>query len=76
MPPGTASEGGWRALKLEGPFDFSLVGVLLSVLAPLAGAGISIFAVSTYDTDYVLVGERQLKPAVAILIEAGHEVRP
>lgn len=67
-------EDGWRALKLEGPFDLSLVGVLVSATAPLAGAGLGVFAVSTYSTDYVLVEEENLDAAVAALREAGHEV--
>lgn len=71
---GVAREDGWRALKLEGPFDLSLVGVLVSATAPLAGAGLGVFAVSTYDTDYVLVEEENLDAAVAALRGAGHEV--
>lgn len=75
VPSGVLSEGGWRALKLIGPFDFSLTGVLASVLAPLAEDDIPIFAVSTYDTDYALVGEGRLDEAVSALKKAGHEVR-
>lgn len=75
VPSGTRCEQGWRALKLEGPFEFSLVGVLSSVVDPLAEAGISIFAVSTFDTDYVLVKEERLEPAIAALRGRGHEVR-
>lgn len=74
MPEGLPKEGGWRALKLEGPFEFSTVGVLISVAQPLAEAGVSIFAVSTYDTDYVLVKGEQLDSAVDALRERGHEV--
>lgn len=74
IPRGISLEGGWRALKIEGPLDFSLVGVLSSVAAPLAAAGVSIFAVSTFDTDYVLVREEQLRSATAALRERGHEV--
>jgi hypothetical protein len=74
VPDEARSEGGWRALKLEGPFEFSEVGVLASVAAPLAEAGVRIFAVSTFDTDYVLVKEEQLSPAVAALRGRGHEV--
>lgn len=73
-PEGTRCEGGWRALKLEGPFEFSEVGVLLSVAAPLAEAGVGIFAVSTFDTDYVLVKKEQLGPAVTALRGRGHEI--
>jgi uncharacterized protein len=65
---------GWRALKLAGPFDFALTGVLESVLGPLASAGISIFAISTFDTDYVLVKQDSLDGAIAALNAAGHYV--
>ena len=49
------TEGGWGCLKIEGPLDFALVGILSSISEPLAAAEISIFALSTYDTDYILV---------------------
>ncbi len=75
VPTGVKSEGGWRALGIEGPLDFSLVGVLAAVTEPLAEAGVSVFAVSTYDTDYVLVREEKLRVAVSALHGAGHEVR-
>lgn len=75
VPGDVKCESGWRVLKLEGPFEFSLVGVLSSVAAPLAEAGVGIFAVSTYDTDYVLVKDAQLELATAALRERGHEVR-
>jgi hypothetical protein len=74
VPEGVEREGGWCVLKLEGPFEFSEVGVLASVTAPLAEAGVGIFAVSTFDTDYVLVKEEQLDPAVAALRGWSHEV--
>ena len=74
VPDDARSEGGWRALKLEGPFEFSEVGVLASVAAPLAEAGVGIFVVSTFDTDYVLVKEEHLGSAVAALLGRGHEV--
>jgi hypothetical protein len=74
VPGGILCEPGWRMFKLEGPFDFNLVGVLLAVIQPLAEKGVSIFAVSTYDTDYVLVHEPQVAQAVAALTERGHQV--
>jgi hypothetical protein len=74
VPEGVERERGWCVLKLEGPFEFSEVGVLASVTAPLAEAGVGIFAVSTFDTDYVLVKEEQLDPAVAALRGWSHEV--
>jgi hypothetical protein len=63
----------WICLKLEGPFPFSQTGVLLSFIEPLSNRGIPIFAVSTYDTDYVLVQEEFAPVALPALDEAGHE---
>src|SRR5437868_9276804 len=60
VPGSVKSEKGWRCFKLEGPFPFAMTGVLASVLEPLAKARVSIFAVSTYDTDYVMVKEKSL----------------
>ncbi len=74
VPGDVGCEKGWRVLKLEGPFEFSEVGVLASVTAPLAEAGIAIFAISTFDTDYVLVKEERLDLAFAALRERSHEV--
>ena len=75
LPAGITCEDGWRAIKLEGPFGFELTGVLASVAAPLARCEVGILAIATYDTDYVLVKEEQLDPAIAALRERGHEVR-
>ncbi|MGA9191833.1 MAG: ACT domain-containing protein [Anaerolineales bacterium] len=74
VPAGVTMSGGWRALQVEGPLDFSLVGVLAEFSGALAEAGVSIFAVSTYDTDYVLVREDQLSEARHALAGAGHAV--
>jgi hypothetical protein len=74
VPEGITRERGWRAFRLEGPFDLSMVGVLASVASPLAEAGASIFAVSTFDTDYVLVREEQLDLAVGTLRARGYSV--
>ena len=74
VPEGISRERDWRALKLEGPFDLSMVGILASLASPLAEAGASIFAVSTFDTDYVLVREEQLDLAVDTLRASGHRV--
>lgn len=74
-PAGATVHGGWRALTLEGPFDLAgETGILASVLAPLAAAGVGIFALSTYDTDHVLVQDEALDAAVDALRAAGHEV--
>jgi hypothetical protein len=74
-PADIRAERGWRALKLAGPIDFALTGVLASVLQPLAEARIGIFAISTFDTDYVLVRAESLEAAIAALHAAGHTVR-
>ena len=74
VPEGVRVEAGWRALALRGPIDFALTGVLVQILQPLAEAGVGIFALSTYDTDLVLVKEVQLADAVAALRDAGLEV--
>jgi uncharacterized protein len=73
MPDAAPAERGWLALKLEGPFPFSMTGVLASFLQPLAEARISIFAISTFDTDYVLIKRENLEQAVVALGAAGHE---
>jgi hypothetical protein len=69
-----AVERGWRALRVAGTLDFALVGILARLAAPLAEAGVSIFALSTFDTDYLLVRAADLDTAVAALRSAGHEV--
>jgi hypothetical protein len=73
-PAGAVSEGGWRCLAVRGPMPFSLTGILAAVAVPLANAGVSIFAVSTFDTDYVLVPGAQQERAIAALQSAGHSV--
>ena len=73
VPEGVRAERGWVALKIDGQFPFSLTGVLSSFLHPLAEAQIPIFAVSTFDTDYVLVKRDQRKLAIEALETAGHQ---
>lgn len=75
VPDGVRTEPGWRALGVDGPLDFGLTGVLAALAAPLADAGVPIFVVSTYDTDYLLVPEPTLDRALATLETAGHPVR-
>jgi hypothetical protein len=72
VPMGAQSEGGWTVIKLHGPFPFSQVGVLASFAGPLAQSGISIFSVSTFDTDFILVKASQLQAALAVLEREGH----
>ena len=61
-------------LAVEGPLDLNITGILAGLATPLAGAGISIFAISTYDTDYVLVRSHDIESSVRALREAGHNV--
>jgi uncharacterized protein len=72
---GVKQDTGWACLKLIGPFAFDLTGILSSVLNPLRDAEIGIFAISTFDTDYVLVKLEHLGRAVTTLENAGHTVR-
>lgn len=74
VPTDVQAERDWRALRVVGTLDFALTGILLMIAAPLAAAKISIFALSTYDTDYVLVREAALPAAIAALRDAGHHV--
>jgi hypothetical protein len=76
VPEGVKCERGWRCLRVAGTLDVSLVGVLASLLNPLADVGISVFAVSTFDTDYLLVKDEKLETAMGVLRHAGHTVRP
>lgn len=74
VPEGVLCERGFACLKVAGPLDFTLTGVLAALTPPLAQAGISAFAIATYDTDYVLVKQERLRDALAALGAAGHTV--
>ena len=74
LPVGVHSQPGWRVLKVHGPFVLSEIGVLSAIAAPLAEAKISLFAVSTFDTDYLLVAAETLSAAISALSRAGHTV--
>src|ERR1700692_1761953 len=76
IPERLRTEVSWRVMKVHGPFDLSEVGVLASLVAPLAAAGVSVFTISTFDTDYLLVQSIQLLEAVAALRDAAHTVHP
>jgi hypothetical protein len=76
VPDGVRCERDYRALRVRGPLPHHLIGVLASIARPLAEAGISIFAISTYDTDYVLVKADKLDAAVRALETAGHRLAP
>jgi hypothetical protein len=71
-PEGLRREGGFALLKLHGPFPLDAIGILASVTKPLAEAGISLLAIGTFDTDYLLVKSAHAERAVATLVEAGH----
>jgi hypothetical protein len=72
VPSSLPAETGWRALKVHGPFALLEIGVLAALAAALAHAKVSLFAISTFDTDYLLVSGKSLKAAVAALRAAGH----
>lgn len=74
VPSSVKADRGWRILKVEGPLDLALTGVLASLANPLADAKINTFAVSTFDTDYLLVKEYNLTRACEVLQQAGHVV--
>lgn len=74
VPAHVRHEPGWRAFQVEGPLPFSATGILAAIAVPLAAAGISIFSVSTFDTDYVLVKDSDASPAAAALYASGHRV--
>lgn len=74
VPGDGRAERGWRAFEVEGPLDFSLTGVLAGLTAPLATAAIPVFAVSTFDTDYLLVPGHRLSEAVDALRRAGFQL--
>lgn len=72
VPAGIQSQGGWRVIKVHGPFILSEVGVLAALAGPLAAARISLFVLSTFDTDYLLVSSENLNAAESVLEQAGH----
>jgi hypothetical protein len=74
VPQEHKSETPWTCLKIEGPFAFSQIGILRGFITPLVEAGISIFTIATYDTDYVLVQKPIADKAIQALQDAGHEL--
>jgi hypothetical protein len=72
VPPDIRQQGGWAIVELLGPFSFELTGVLLAIVSPLAAADVPVFAISTFDTDWVLVPRDRLAVAVQALKAAGH----
>jgi uncharacterized protein len=75
MPEDLQCKTEWRAFKARGPFALSEIGILSALAAPLADANVSLFAISTFDTDYLLVNSEQLPQAVAALRGLGHRIR-
>jgi uncharacterized protein len=74
VPDDASAERGWCALELAGPLNFSLTGVVAALVTPLAEAEVPIFVISTFETDYLLVRERDLPRSVEVLTAAGHDV--
>ncbi|GAA1502931.1 ACT domain-containing protein [Dactylosporangium maewongense] len=74
VPEGASVETPWRCLRVAGPVQLALTGILASIVTPLADARVNIFAFSTFDTDYVLVPSVRLGEALAALDAAGHRV--
>jgi len=74
VPADVRSELGWTCFKVAGPLDFSEIGIVASLAVPLAVAGIGIFVVSTFDTDYLLVKDAARPRALAALTDAGHTI--
>ena len=69
-----AADTGWKALRVSGILDFGLIGVLSSITNVLAGAGVSVFALSTYNTDYLLVKAASLEAGIKALVGNGYTV--
>ena len=76
IPADIEHERDWRCFRIDGSFDLNQIGVISSLAAPLAQAGISIFVVSSYDTDYILVKEEKVEQAIAVLSGDGHSIAP
>ena len=74
VPGEVKADRGWRCFMVVGPLDLALTGILASLANPLADAQINIFAVSTYDTDYLLVKEEHLARSIDVLVRSGHRV--
>lgn len=73
-PPGVVCSRGWRAIRIAGTLEHTLTGVLVALAAPLAEAEIPIFAISSFDTDYLLVPGNRFEAATEVLTEAGHSL--
>ena len=74
VPAEVVCERDYRAIRVRGPLPLNLVGILAAIADPLAAAGLSIFAISTYETDYVLLKAHDLEAALRVLEQAGHRI--
>jgi hypothetical protein len=74
VPAGVVAQRDYRGLMVRGPLDFSDIGIVAALASPLAAAAISIFVVSSYETDYLLVLDHHFNRAIAVLRDAGHRV--
>lgn len=74
IPEGIQCEKSWKVFKIEGPLDFSLIGILSAISSLMAEKGISIFAISTYDTDYILIKDKELNKAIEVLSNDKYEI--
>lgn len=74
VPEGVQAAPGWRLLSIEGPIPFEMTGVASALIAPLAAAGVSVFLIATFDTDYLLLRYETFEQSLQILRSAGHEV--
>jgi uncharacterized protein len=74
VPDGITCNKNWRCLRVGGVLDFSETGILSSLIAPLAGEGVPVYALSTYSTDLILIKEKDLSRALRVLSGAGHRV--
>ncbi|MGD9412929.1 MAG: ACT domain-containing protein [Desulfobacterales bacterium] len=72
--PGIRSEAGWRCFQVQGMLDFSEIGIIFSLTRPLAESGVSVFVISTFDTDYFMVKDNDLEKAIDALTAEGHRV--
>ena len=74
VAPAITGNRGWRCFKVEGPLDFSETGIIFSLTQPLAKNAIAVFVISTFDTDYLMVKEKDFAKANDVLTAAGHRV--
>jgi len=74
IPSGLKSDLNWKCFKIDGSFDLNQIGVISSISSPLADAGISIYVISTYDTDYFLVQQHNLEQTISTLSNSGHSI--